>query len=209
MNNNKKSIFRGGFTLIEVLVAIAITSIILMALYSTFFMSQKAVGTVGNSLLQLQEARGVLDILKREIEASYFSGSMKYTIFKIDDRDFYGMQASGITFTAYSPLMPGLARISYKVREDEGALSLKKKVSSAYAQDGNAADIVLIEDMDSFTVEAKYDGKWVRTWDSSLTMNFPEEVRITVAVRTGDNKKRVSISDIARTRIGRKIEWKQ
>ncbi|MEC4676274.1 MAG: prepilin-type N-terminal cleavage/methylation domain-containing protein [Nitrospirota bacterium] len=209
MNNNKKSIFSGGFTLIEVLVAIAITSIILMALYSTFFMSQKAVGTVGNSLLQLQEARGVLDILKREIEASYFSGSLKYTIFKIDDRDFYGRQASGITFTAYSPLMPGLARISYEVREEGGTQSLKKKVSSAYAPGGDAAGMELIEDMDSFTVEAKYDGKWVKTWDSALTMNFPDEVRITVVVKTGDNKKQVSISDIARTRIGRKIEWKQ
>src|SRR5208337_1291135 len=56
-----------GFTLIEMLLAIALLSIVLVALYSTFFLSQRAVEGAGDALVRLQEGRMAIDTLRREL----------------------------------------------------------------------------------------------------------------------------------------------
>ena len=194
---------KSGFTLLEVLIAITIFSIVIAALYSSFFLSQNAVYALDESLLTLQESRGIIDRMKREIETAFYSNDKTYSSFLIEDRDFYGKQTSRISFTAFSPLKPGLSKISYTVEEEGEKLILKKKIESAYYQDEDKKSIDLMEDMESFTVEAKYDDNWVRTWDSELAKKIPDEVRITVLVKIGDKQKQISISDIARPKIGR------
>lgn len=200
-----------GFTLIEVLVALAIFSIIIAALYGTFFLSHKAMGAVDDKLVRLQECRAVLDVIKREIESAYYSSEKKYTAFKLDDRDFYGRQASQLLFTAFSPLMPGLSKITYTIEEDKGRLVLMKKVVSANSRSDEARPMEMIEDIGSFTIEARFNNKWVRTWDSALSFAIPDEIRVSVAILIKDGAKpdsadaSVSLSDIARPRIGRTI----
>lgn len=194
-----------GFTLIEVLISIAIISVVFAALYSAFFLSHRAVGTVGESLVKLQEARAVVDIMKREIESILYSPDKPYSAFKVNDRDFYGRQASQLSFTAFSPIVPGLAKISYVVEEEGGKMALKKRVESAFSQSDGIRAVELMEDMESFTVEALYNDNWVRTWDSELTKSIPVEVRISVSLTIGERKERVSVSDIARPKIGRTI----
>ena len=46
-----------GFTLIEVLISVAILSGLVFALYSTFFVSRKAVSAVDDSLIRLEARR--------------------------------------------------------------------------------------------------------------------------------------------------------
>lgn len=200
-----------GFTLIEILVALAILSVIITALYSTFFLSHKAISAVDDSLVRMQEARNVLDVIKREIEAAVYSGDKKYTLFKLEDRDFYGKQASQLTFTAFSPLRPGLSKITYAVEEDKGSLMLRKKLISAFNQPPETNGMDLMEDMASFTVEAQYQGQWVKTWDSALNYGIPDAVKITVTILNKEKDKKqdsgmpYSISDIATPRIGKTI----
>lgn len=208
---------KNGFTLLEILVALAIFSVIIGALYSAFFLSQKAVDAVDDSLVRLQEARAVVDVMKREIESSYYtdqtSNSKKYTIFKLDDRDFYGKQASQLLFTAFTPLIPGLARITYTVEENDGRLTLKKKIISAFAQTDKTKDIEVIEDLESFTVEVKYNGKWVKTWDSTMAKApVTDEIRISLKMQPKKRNKEeqspqglLTISDIVRRKIGNTI----
>lgn len=193
-----------GFTLLEVLIAIALFAVVIGALYSTFFISQKAVTVVDDSLVQLQEARRFVDILRREIEATYYKDA-SYPVFKIDDRDYYGRQTSHLSFTGFTPLQPGLARIRYVVEEDDGNLIIKKSVASAFVDEEEMSGIALMDEIESFTVEARHDDTWVKTWDSGLIKDIPEEIRITLDVRVGSQKRRVSISEIAVLRIGRTI----
>ncbi|HET6514640.1 MAG TPA: type II secretion system protein GspJ [Thermodesulfovibrionales bacterium] len=207
-------ITRCGFTLLEVLIALAIFSVIIASLYSTFFMSHKAVDALDDSLLRLQESRTVLDVLKREIESAVYDSNKTYTVFKLDDRDFYGKQASRLVFTSFSPLLPGLAQITYSVEETDGRLSLKKKVISAYAKPAETKSIELMEDIESFTVEARYNDKWIKTWDSGLTKApLPDEIRISVQINPKKGTENedskpwgvLRISDVARPRIGKTI----
>lgn len=193
-----------GFTLLEVLVAVAITSIVIAALYSTFSLSRRAVDAVDDSLIRIQESRAVLDTMKREIESALWK-EKSYTVFKLDDRDFYGKQASQLLFTSFSPLLPGLAKITYTVEEKEGKLVLKKKVSSAIGARGETKSIELMEDMESFTIEAGYGDKWVKTWDSGAAGSIPDEIRISMKVSTKKEEPPLTITEIARPRTGKTL----
>ena len=173
-----------GFTLLEVLIAIALFSIVMGALYSTFFLSHKAVDALDDSLVKLQESRTVIDTLKRELESAVYEERKTYTIFKIDDRDFYGKQASQVVFTAFSPLLPGLARVEYTVDEVDGKLVLRKKIFSAYAKTAETESIELMDDVESFSIEVRDQDKWVKTWDGALTKKMPDEIRISLQIVT-------------------------
>jgi prepilin-type N-terminal cleavage/methylation domain-containing protein len=194
-----------GFTLIEILVALAIAAVVITALYSTFSLSHKAVSAVDDSLLRLQESRRVVDIIKRELESTFYSKDRSYSFFELDDRDFYGRQASRITFTAFSSLVPGLSKIRYEVEEIEGNLVLRKKVESAFAPSTDAEGIIMMDEIESFVVEALYRDKWIRTWNSELIKNMPDELRVSVVIRVGDEGREIAVSDIVRPRIGSKI----
>ena len=200
-----------GFTLLEVLVAVGIFSLVLVALYTTFFLSYRALDVADKSLLKLQEARFFLDTLKREIESAVYSENKPYTVFKIDDRDYYGRQTSQIIVTSLSPFIKGLSNIKYAVVERDGRLIIIKSMTTAFTHASEDKGMDLLEDVASFTLEVKLNDRWVKTWDSRLAKSIPEEVRITLAVfirdgeNGGDSRMPFSVSEIARPRIGRKI----
>jgi len=203
-----------GFTLLEVLIALSLVSVIFAALYSAFFLSRKAVDAVDDSLLKLQESRAVLDVVKREIESSVYERNKSYTVFRLEDEDCNGTQVSRITFTTFSPGHPGLARIEYRVVESEGRLTLVKSVSSAYKRSADTRAAELIEDLDSFAVEIRFKDLWVKTWDSVLAQGRPEEIRISITINKKELKKPgemggsfppFMVSDIARPMIGKTL----
>ncbi|MGO9613277.1 MAG: prepilin-type N-terminal cleavage/methylation domain-containing protein [Dissulfurispiraceae bacterium] len=207
-----RSINNRGFTLIEVLITFAILSLIITALYSTFFMSKKAVDSVDESLLKFQEARFLMDTLKRELESALYAQDKAYTVFKLDDRDFYGRQTSQLVLTTFSSLLPGLTKIQYTVEENnDNKLVLTKKISSAYSLYPDSKIAELIEDIESFTVEAKYNGRWIKTWDSALSGNLPDEIRFSVSLpaKVGPEKDGgqsiFQLTDIASLKVGKNL----
>ena len=200
-----------GFTLLEVLVALTIMSAVLVALYSTFFLSHRALVAVDESLLKLQESRSFVDTLKREIESVLYSPDNSDSVFKMDDRDFYGRQASRLIMTSLSPLINGMARITYSVEERDGKLVIIKNIVPAFSQSPESRNVDLLEDVESFTLEGKYGDRWVKTWDSALAKDVPEEVKISVTLFITNGEKQAksrvpfSISDVARPKIGKKL----
>jgi general secretion pathway protein J len=191
-----------GFTLIEILIAVAILSIVLAAIYSTFFLAHKAIDGMDDSMVKLQEARRALDILKCELDSSYVSSTDKNTFFKMSDRDIFGKGASQLEFTSYSTLRPALSKISYYVEEENGKLSLFKKVESPYVT-GEAKGFAIIEDLSGFTAEAQYNDTWVRTWDTEINRSRPPEIRISFSIII--NGRQVTLSDVSTPKIGGSI----
>jgi general secretion pathway protein J len=169
-----------GFTLLELLIATALLAIILGALYSTFFLSHKAIDGLDDSLVNLEGCRNALDVIGRESESLFYKRTNTHSFFKLEDRDIYGKQASRLSFTAFSPLTYGLSTISYYVEEKDGVLTLYKKVENPYKTDDTAKGVDLIDGVGAFTVEVKDGDKWVKTWDTGVTGNAPAEIRITI-----------------------------
>lgn len=194
---------RSGFTVLEVLISVAVLSVVLTAIYSTVFLAMRAVDGMDESLVKLQEARRAVDVLRCEIESSFFQESHEHTLLQIKDRDSYGKPASELTFTAFSVLRPGLSRISYYTEERGGRLNLLKKIEPQQQREAEAEGVEIIENLNAFSIEAKYRDKWVRTWDTDINKNTPEEVRIGLEVKLKDRT--ITLSDIAKPRINRPI----
>ncbi len=204
--------FAEGFTLIEVLVSIAIIAMILTYLYSSFFLGKRAVDLLDDSLVRLQEMRMAADMLRREIESAFYSSDKDYTLFRLEGKDIYGKDASSLTLTTLSSLSPGPLRVSYFVDEDKTSLRLRKystkltgrpdAIRDSEREDSDST-VDILEDIESFLIEARYRDDWVRTWDSNLAHGIPEEIRFIIAVNI--KGKRYVISEVARIRIGRAL----
>lgn len=197
-----RSIARKGFTLLELMISLVLLSVLLAAIYSVFFMSHKAINGIDDSLLKLQESRMTLDIMAREAEAAVLSSDNKDT-FRVEDRDFYGKQASRFTFTAFSPRTGGLAAVSYYVEEKKGDLILYKKMRSAFRPDDGSKGSEIIEGVSSFLVEIENSGKWLKTWDAAETKKLPDKIRLTITFKLNDRQ--VTIYEIASPMIGKNI----
>jgi general secretion pathway protein J len=194
--------YNNGFTLIEVLIAVAILSIVLAAIYSTFFLSHRAIEGMDESMLKLQESRRAIDILRRELDSAFYREKESNTFLKIEDRDIYGKQAAQLTFTTFSPLRPGLSKISYYIEDKDGKLSLFKKIESPYSKE-KTEGVDIIEDLEEFTVEAKYNDKWVKTWDTEIIKDKPNEIRIGLTIMI--KAKKVTIFDVSQPRVDRAV----
>ncbi len=202
-NNSRRSCSCHGFTLLEMLLAIALLSIVLVAIYGTFFVSQKAIEGADDTLVRLQEGRMALDILRRELASAVFSGSNNLTLFTMNETDIYDKKVSKLSFTAFSPYIPGLANIEYYVEERNGKLVLLKKINPYWNIDTKMKGAEIIDDIEGFTVESLYNGKWVSIWDTGETGKVPDELRVTITVRIND--KLIPLFEIVRPRIGKAI----
>jgi general secretion pathway protein J len=191
-----------GFTLIEILIATAILSVVLAAIYSTFFLSHKAMEGMDESMLKIQETRKAIDILRRELDSVYFDSGDKYTSFKIVDRDIYGKQATQLTFTTFSTLRPSLSRISYYIEEQDKKLILFKKIGSPYS-DKETDGVDIIEDIEAFTVEAIYNDNWVKTWDTEIIQGLPEKLRISITIKIKGRD--ITLSDISSPKVEKTV----
>jgi len=185
------------------LLALALLSIVLVVLYSTFFLSQKAMEGADDTLVRLQEGRMALDTLRRELESAVYSGSNNLTLFTMKESDIYDKRVSTLSFTAFSPYMPGLSNIEYYVDERAERLVLLKKMNPYWNIDLNMKGTEIIEDVDGFTVESLYNGQWVNIWDTGETGKLPEELRVTITVRIKD--KLIPLFEIIRPGIGQAI----
>ncbi len=185
-----------GFTLIEVLIAIAIASIVAGALLSIYVSVEKTLSAMEGRALRLEEARNLLDMLSREVSSAYFNKDDKRTFFIIKDRDIYGRAASILSFTAFRER--GLMSITYEVKEEgDKKLILIKKEGPAFREEGLEAE--LIEDMEGFLVEIPRAEGFLRTWDTELTGRLPERIRITLSMNI--NQKRIDLTETVIPRL--------
>ncbi|MEW6715255.1 MAG: prepilin-type N-terminal cleavage/methylation domain-containing protein [Nitrospirota bacterium] len=199
---------RTGFTLLEVLISITLLTVVLGAVYSSFFLVQKAVKRFDDVSLKYQEARTVLDMMRQEIEGSFITTpqlkdiTKNKTIFLARDRDIFDKKASELYFTTFSSRDSNLNLAAYIVEERDKSLTLLKMEAPAI----NISTIFsklhkseMMENINGFSVEMLVNDKWVRTWDSSQTDSRPDIVRI--SIEFDDSGNNVKLTEYARPRI--------
>ncbi|UCG79188.1 MAG: prepilin-type N-terminal cleavage/methylation domain-containing protein [Nitrospirota bacterium] len=168
-----------GFTLIEVIVAIGILSIVLMSVYGTFFSVSNAVETSDGVMYRMREVRVFFDMVKREIESAYVESDRDDTLFRVRDRDVFGLYASELGFTAFVPYGRGLHFIEYSV--DKENMVLKKKVAAAWGED-TLEEVTVLEDIKGFRVEVRGADRWLGTYNDKKSIGLPMAVKVTLTL---------------------------
>jgi len=193
-----------GFTLLELLLALALLGILAGALYGTYFSLFKGREAASEGMEERRELRSTLDLLRREISAALYKQGNKKHHFSIEDRDIFGKPASILAFTSIAPPQPGGLTISdqmdlrYEIVERDKKMILSRSARDLY-RSGEAPRYPQMEEIEGFLVECRSSDKWVRSWDSAINMGLPREVRITITVKEGD--KSVPYSVVATPRI--------
>jgi general secretion pathway protein J len=195
----KRNRGEGGFTLFEVLIAVALVAIVLGALYASFFTAERAVSANDETLVRLQELRALADVMRMEIEGALVPKEGRNP-FVVKDRDVYGKSASGLELSTFSSTRRGPARVAYWVEEDRERLVLMKSLGSASLADEGVMEAEALEELVSFSVEAREGTRWVRTWKQGT---LPEELRVTVVIPMGGRE--LTITQAMRPKVGRKL----
>jgi general secretion pathway protein J len=202
-----------GFTLLEVLVALALLAIISAALYGTYFSLMRGRDAAQTRMTERRELSTTLDRLRRELAAVCYraqstgssqpaAGDQQSTQlhFVVEDRDYFGKPASTLDFTALAPPPGGnlpasdQVRIRYRVVEKDGKLSLMRMEKDRYVT-ADPLPYPQLEDLEGFLVECSGDGaQWVKTWDTAINHGLPQYVRVTVRLKEGE--KTVALSAI-------------
>jgi len=194
-----------GFTLIEVLISLTLLTVVLGAVYSSFFTVQRAIERFDNVSIKYHEARTALDIIRREIESSILKteeSAKDKTLFVIKDRDVFGKNTSSLDLTSFSFKGYNLNAASYFVKENNGRLDLLKTEAPAGIK-AKGYTLEVMENIEGFTVETLFYNKWVRTWDSVKTKKLPGLVRVIIEFE--DNGRMVRLTEYARPMAGKRF----
>jgi general secretion pathway protein J len=180
-----------GFTLLELLLAMALLVILSGAVYGTYFsvMKGREAATVG--MEARRELSMTLDMLRNELASATFTRNNKRYHFVVEDRDLFGKPASTLEFTTITQpnddTVPtsDMVVVKYAPKDTAGRMSLMRQASDIYLN-VKPFSYPQVDEIEGFLVEC-YDGsKWVKSWDTALNAGgLPRGVKITLRVREG------------------------
>ena len=192
-----------GFTLLEVLIALALLALVAGTLYATYFSINAGREQADASMERSRELSTTLDQLRRELSAAYYNQTNKRLRFVVEDRDSFGKPASILAFTALAPPredqpVSDQIAVRYEPLERDKHLVLARQSRDIYLT-GEPPRYPQMDELESFLVECYNGGKWVRSWDTAINMGLPSRVRVTIGVKEGGRS--VEFSTIAIPRI--------
>ncbi|MBL7049536.1 MAG: prepilin-type N-terminal cleavage/methylation domain-containing protein [Nitrospira sp.] len=197
-----------GFTLLEILISLAIMTVIMGAVYVSFFSVLRAVERFDGTSVKYHDARRLLDIMRREIESSFIKipkagdKTTPRASFIIKDRDIQGKAASQLELATHSR-RGGTSRVFYFAEMQDESLVLYRTETAAIFPSGSVK-VQVLEELINFSIEVSFNNKWVGTWDAAGTGTLPEAVRITVEFN--DSGKTIKLKEYAVPRTGTKLK---
>ncbi len=174
-----------GFTLIEVLLAILVGSLVLTSVYGVFSSvsgTRNRFETEGNLYHQ---ARIFFDRISGELSSLRFSSVGGEAVFSS------GKTLAGEIFLEFntelvSPLLQqhgGISRVRYEVQQAEESAILLRSEQVLLADLAASEPLHFIADLKSFQVRYFYRGRWQESWSGK---NPPELVEITLELENDD-----------------------
>lgn len=195
----------GGFTLLELLVALAVASVIVLAVTGTLFSISKSQEIAAQESERLRSLRNISDLLRRELSSTLYQLNNKQFRFLVEDRDYYGKPASTLALSTLAPPLSDAVSdqvwVQYSLEESAGGMTLRRTARDLFQVETTEQQFSypVMEQLEGFLVEC-YDGsKWIKTWDTELIHRLPQIIRISLIVQ--ENGKSVTYQVIASPRI--------
>jgi prepilin-type N-terminal cleavage/methylation domain-containing protein len=175
-----------GFTLLEVLVVVGITSFVSILLYRSLGASLCAWDRVGKDIETYQTMRVTLDRIRESLGCAFFSPLNPNLRFKGDRSKMYFAATSPNDPSGYSRLL----RIGYAHDKRHQALLMKEAcVLTELDKWGSEEWVVLIEGVSEMEFEYWKGGEvssWRHGWDSETEGGLPDGVRIRLKLLIGE-----------------------
>ncbi len=196
---------KSGFTLVEILVAVAIIAAIVSMVYGSYFVTSKSAQACKRRIATSQEARELLDRMAQQIRCCYAGsvqkpkpadskGSLKkeetpeniINYFNGDSGEMGGEILCLVTTNSIlEEQAPGLFEVTYKFDKNIGMLFLSQERfvdgSKSFIENRNWQP--LAENMDSIELEFSDGQNWLPTWDFKEKKALPYAVKINITCR--------------------------
>jgi len=209
-----------AFTLIEIMVAVMLFSLVIAAIYSTFALIMRATEVGENTAAQAQRQRVVLRAIGDALMGvQSFQASQKYYWFKLanGDEPFLSFVAHlPETFPRHNKFVGGdggpdasARRVTFSLAQgDNGGKDLivrQNRILMDLDQDEEKYPLVLARNVKSFSIEwwgtnLENEVAWHKEWEDKQTNTIPQMVRVHLVM--GANTERgKEAPDFAATRI--------
>ncbi len=168
-----------GFTLIEILLAILIGSLVLTSIYGVFSSVSNARNRLETEGNLYHQARIFFDRIGGELSSMRSSSLGKQAIFSS------GKDPSGETFLEFNTGLgsPGLqkyggvARVRYEIRQSDESIDLLRSEQSLLADLAASEPLLFIAGLKTFRLRYFSQGSWRDDWSDN---NPPQSVEITL-----------------------------
>ncbi|BCR05986.1 type II secretory pathway [Desulfuromonas versatilis] len=182
----------GGFTLVEVLVAVTITSLLLLSVYGVFTSVSRTKQRLESDGEGYHQARVLFDRIGREVRGAFFSSGSPGTLFKGGenaDRNKY----LELTTTAVTPQGSGgagIAVVQYELALDregqqERRVLLRREYSLSDSEGPERLPYRLATGIESMQLRFYSGSDWFEEWDAA-SQGLPHMVEVTLSVRVGE-----------------------
>jgi prepilin-type N-terminal cleavage/methylation domain-containing protein len=178
-----------GFTLVELLLAVALSALLLTILYTTYFSINRSIVVATEGQDALDTGRALMELLKHDIRAM---STANYPFIaknvEIDGRQFGDLEFVTNALSATDPLR--LRRVEYSVvlvGNGEKVMVRKESTDLIDLIDkppvDNPPKVLEISRIVTGFVTEFYNGTtWLPTWDSGAGGALPKQIRITIDV---------------------------
>jgi prepilin-type N-terminal cleavage/methylation domain-containing protein len=185
-----------GFTLIEVLVALAITSLLTVILYTSFTGLTTTAGALEGYSEKYRQIVLFMNQLSSDVTGAFYSAALPYADFSLTERNLGGESISELAFSCFShqfiDIDPGgtdIVRVTYKPgMDDDGNIFVLREIEpnlQVPAYEETLSEPVLT-DISSFLVRAVTgEDTEDEEWETKKKLKLPDRIRITVAFTDG------------------------
>lgn len=214
-----------GFTLVEVMVAVLITGVVMVAVMTNLDATRKAVDTIHNVMETENTGPRILDMLRSDLDRLAIYDAYKYKVLKGESETILGADADRLDMIIYGrtraefdvpglgrPLHAPLAEVGYRLRtnpERNDFLELYRREDALVDEDPwrDGSFSLLYDRVVSlnfrYTKEPDHNLVWEDNWDSEQeeTLPFGIDVYLEIEVQPRRSLESLGILGVNRARL--------
>ena len=187
-----------SFTLVELLIALSILSIIAYLSASSFISIRRATEWNSQNVETRRAVDNLIDTLDNELASALYISSNKRTLFRSNRTENAGIKINDLRFSYIDPISfyelnkrDEVVEVEYEVEKD-GGIENKYRIDKRIwyfamhpdrpeERNPDARDTVL-ENVDFFTMRFYSKGKWYDSWDTEKMRELPDMVELDLSV---------------------------
>jgi general secretion pathway protein J len=178
-----------GFTLVEIMVAVTVTTLLLFTIYGVFSSVSTAKERLETDGEGYHQARVLFDRMGREIRGAYFSPSNPKTLFAggVNEEGNPFLAVSTTATTPHGGKRGGISIVRYELCEDpqsgDGQLVLMRSESSLFDADAQQKpEYRLATGIQEMKLRFYGNGLWQEQWSTGQHNSLPQMVELSVSV---------------------------